>query len=361
MNSLARRLTGGLKLEIIRPEDDPEWDRFVHQHPLGWLYHLSAWQRVLESSYPHIRGQILALYSADGRTLRAALPLYEVRSRLCGHRRVSVPFATRCDPLVGNAEEFSLLLDAVLDQSSRERAARFRISVSSDSPWLRDPRLQRQIRHTGHVIFLDRHPEELLYRMHKNAVRRPLKKAAASGLRIEEAQGESDLGVFYQLYVRTRRRLGLPPQPYEFLSSIWRELGASGLAQLLLARLERRTVAGTLLLKYKDRVLAEIGAADPRLPSLPAQHLLDWHAINMAYREGYSYYDLGRCSIQNPGLALFKRRWGSVEIPLPVHTYNEREKVSQWSTIYRGGRRLCRLLPLQILEICGRFCYRHMG
>ena len=75
----------------ITPMRAEEWDRFVTNHPHGWITHLSEWSLVLEKSFPHMKGHYFTINDHDG-DICAALPIYEVNSWLLGKRLVSTPF-----------------------------------------------------------------------------------------------------------------------------------------------------------------------------------------------------------------------------------------------------------------------------
>src|ERR1700733_7670137 len=70
---------------------ETEWDAFVFGHPVGSVYHTSAWKRVLEQAFPHIRGRVLVLRRADSDQIQGGLPVYKVSSWLLGNRLVSIP------------------------------------------------------------------------------------------------------------------------------------------------------------------------------------------------------------------------------------------------------------------------------
>ena len=65
-------------VQIINPITDDRWDRFVESHPFGWICHLSGWKKMLESTFPHIKGHYIALLDSNG-NIQAALPIFEVR------------------------------------------------------------------------------------------------------------------------------------------------------------------------------------------------------------------------------------------------------------------------------------------
>lgn len=106
------------KIVFIDPEKDERWDQFVENHEMGLIYHLSGWKKVIEKTFPHIRGIFLAV--VENNEIKAALPIYEVKSWLTGHRFVSVPFAQFCDPLVSSAIDLKLILQKIQDEHKAE-------------------------------------------------------------------------------------------------------------------------------------------------------------------------------------------------------------------------------------------------
>jgi len=64
----------GEGIGLIDPLADRRWDRFVDQHPFGWITRLSGWKSVLEWTFPHMRGYYLTLCDSAG-VLKAALPI----------------------------------------------------------------------------------------------------------------------------------------------------------------------------------------------------------------------------------------------------------------------------------------------
>ena len=110
----------------ISPDEYGEWDAFVTRHPLGLVYHLSSWQKVLESAFGHIRGRFLVCGTRAERSRQVYLYIY-VHSWLLKNRTVSVPFATLCDPLVSTKEEFNLLWPAIEEASREHRSQRIEI------------------------------------------------------------------------------------------------------------------------------------------------------------------------------------------------------------------------------------------
>ena len=81
-----------------------------------------------------------------------------------------------------------------------------------------------------------------------------------SNLRLKVADDESDLIAFYRLYIRTRKQIGLPPQPYIFFKMLWNTSFQSGRIALLLAEKDKEIIAGVIIFKFRKRVSAEYAA-----------------------------------------------------------------------------------------------------
>ena len=353
----------------ITPEQADEWDRFVAGHPLGLVYHTSAWQRVLESAFPHIRGRFLALRGEDG-SIRAGMPVYNVRSWLLKNRTVSVPFATVCDPLTGSREDSERLWPALLEMAHQNHSRRIEIrTYRHDADSLPEGMVPgRSYMH--HYLTLDKTVEELLRSFHDSCVRRRMKKAVAAGVVPEEAHGEEALRAFYEVMVSTRMRLQLPPMPFAFFQAMFRHM-VPGLGSIYLSRREGKVLGGILVFKYKGMWMSEYsGHVEDAPPG--SDQLLYWHAIQQAKAAGACIFSFGRTSPDNEPLAVYKRRWGTVEDLLVDYFYypGAIQKLGRAhssaaprplpATVYSLAR-LMQHLPPNLQRTIGNFCYRHLG
>src|SRR5436189_3252844 len=88
-----------LNLQVINAETDARWDGYVQRHPGGLIYHHSAWQQVLVSTFGYEPYYIAAQNGSVDR-FEGILPLLLARSRLTGQRLVSLPFTSHCTPLL---------------------------------------------------------------------------------------------------------------------------------------------------------------------------------------------------------------------------------------------------------------------
>lgn len=351
------------EVRIVDPAKTVGWDTFVENHPYGWISHLSGWKEILEESFNHMKGYYLVLF--QDQAIRAALPLFEVKSWLTGKRLVSIPFATLGDPLVLSTDEMNKLLEAALDLSERVGSSYIEIRTLAASSWLNDERYGMLQKYCHHYLPLDQDIDQMKKAFDRTCVRQRISRAEKSNLRLREAEREPDIKAFYRLYVGNRKRLGLPPQPYIFIKKLWETFSPDNRVSVLLAEQDNITTAGIMVFKFRERVSIEFSAHDETKRNVSPIHFLFWEAIKMYREKGFKILDFGRTSYSNKGLVAFKRRWGAREIDLPIYylprNIASRMDGNELSMRYRLVMKMCKNAPFTVLPLIGRMLYRHLG
>jgi CelD/BcsL family acetyltransferase involved in cellulose biosynthesis len=353
------------RVEIIDASQDSRWDEFSRAHPFGLICHSPGWRNFLEGCFRHIRGYCLVRTTGGGGEFRAGLPVYLVESPVIGRRLVSVPFASLCDPLVSSTDDLNALVGAALDIMHSHAAQFLEIRAMKAAPLLKDGRLGINLYYKTHFLTLEGSASELLKSFDRTCVRQRISRAERSGLDLVKVTDEQGLRQFQNLNFATRKRLGLPPQPYRILKGFWENFYPSGMADFLMAEKDGRAVAGLMVFKFKDRVSAEISVSDTSSQQLSPNHLLFWEAMKEARAAGYAVFDFGRTAPGNSSLMAFKKRWGT-EVAETPHYYFPSEissRVTQRenSPAYKLINRICRSAPDPILMRLGEFIYGHLG
>jgi len=351
----------------LSPDEQDEWDAFVIRHPLGLIYHLSSWQRVLETVFGHIRGRFLVLRDGGGQ-IQAGLPVYTVKSWLLGNRTVSVPFATMCDPLISTKEEFNLLWPAIEDASEKHRSRRIEIRARQISTDCIPRLLTASARFKHHYLPLGESADALFRSFDKTSIRQRVEQARRAGVVVEERQDEQSLRTLHAFLVATRRRRSLPPMPFAFFQAMHRSLGPDRVA-LYLAMHAGEPVGGLLVLKFKDLWTAEYsGTADSATRG--SGPLLYWETIQRAKNSGAGCFSFGRTSLDNTGLLDHKRRWATIEEDLVDFTArpgstsaqgHESPKAGVLALYGTAARLLQQYAPAAVQKFIGDFTYRHLG
>lgn len=354
------------RITEVDPVQDERWDTFVQSHPYAWICHLSGWKTVLEKSFTHLHGHYLVL-TRNG-AIQAGLPLFEVRSWLLGKRLVSIPFATLCDPLISTRDDMDKLFAAALNVSKDLGISSIEIRTMLSTSNVQDNRLGTTSliqKYKHHYVQLDRPPEELKKSFHRSCVRQRITRSLQSGIDVSQGTTAADVGEFYELYVMSRKRLGLPPLPRVFIKTLWDTFYPQKRVSLLLAKKDGLLIGSLVLFKYKSRVSAEFAVWNDAYLNISPIHRLFWEAIQSAYHEGYQVFDFGRTSLSNHSLMDFKNRWGTQVIDLLNFNYPGKgptgNKRSETSLSRKLVREVCRVVPLPVLEGLGNFLYKHMG
>jgi hypothetical protein len=175
---------------------------------------------------------------------------------------------------------------------------------------------------------------------------------------------EAAMREFFRLHCLTRKRHGVPPQPYVFFSNIGRYLAGQGLATIFLASGQGgRAIAAALFLHFGKHVIYKFGASDMAFQHLRANHLLMWEAIERFSSEGMGELHMGRTEIGHPGLRRYKLAWGAREEELVYFRYSP-----QRGGFIAGGppgsgwsQQIFRRMPVPLSRMIGAFAYRHMA
>ena len=348
----------------------PAWDRFVLGRGGAMVQHTSAWMQVLERSFPHLRGRILAVADPVSGAIEAGLPVYEVRSQFLGNRVMSVPHATFCPPLVrSDSKEMGMLLSALIrmarEGSFRRIELRWRErdrlpGATSERP----PAGETLFWH--HYVDLNQAREELWRGLSRTAVRRKIRDAERAGIVVDCATKEEEVIVFHRLLSATRRRLGLPAMPLRFLQEIWGTLGSEH-RRLWLARKGDQIVAGLLATMAGEMLGLDYYGEEEDVRDLGVNALLYWNALCEAQEMGMDRFSLGRTGMSgaSDGLLEFKRRWGGVEEKLAYRELilggrRAGTKVRATSGLSRKQMQyLLRRMPSVLHRCCSNLFYRH--
>lgn len=349
---------------LLKQEQLPDWDAFVKKHPLGLIYHLSGWKRVVEKTFKHIKGYVFALWDSNSKEIVAGIPIYSVKSWVTHKRLVSSPFATISDPLLSSPDDMDMLWPSIQDLFKRISASYIELKTWHFSFPNMDLNIGVSEPYVHQYLILDREPEELKKGFTRNC-RRDISKALRSPVTLKVGRKKENLADFYQIYLKTRKRLGLPPIPCNFFNALWETFGSTDHLTLLLAVHNGESVAALLILKFKDMVIGEVLCDLPEFRKFRVNHFLDWEAIRMGCREGYKIFSFGRTSLHNKGLLSFKSGWGTTSDTLSQVVYpmsfchRMEQKESSWK--YSLIESIAEKTPDPLFHLLGRFVYRHMG
>jgi hypothetical protein len=330
---------------------DPNWDKAVASQPQHTFFHSSAWVRVLQDTY---RYQPFYLLDRNG---AGCLPLMEVNSWITGRRGVSLPFTDECLPLASSPEAARELLWQAI-RLGEERGWRYFASKGGGS--LIPEAAVGQPSYFSHSLNLQR-SADALFDGFSEANRRAIRKAQRAKVSLVMATDLDSLKCYYRLHCLTRKRFGLPPQPWRLFQQIHRHVLTKDLGFILLARHEERTIAGAVFCYSGKHAVFKFGASDRDFQIHRPNNLILWEAVQKLAAKGFETLSLGRTSTANEGLRRFKLSWGSTEHRMWYLNYDYRigQFVTRTDDAYGWHNHVFQRLPGIISRLAGNLLYRH--
>jgi hypothetical protein len=310
--------------------------------------------RVLSKTYRH--KPLVLCWSHKGKPA-VALPILEVASPLTGRRGVSLPFSDFCEPLLFSKCDSGIIFKDVRAFAERRSWKHFEIRGRLTNEF---PRGSSFTFHR-HSVDLGSRPETLFDNF-AAPVRRAIRKAERSGLTVSLSASEGAMHGFYRLHEGTRRRHGLPPQPFSFFRNIHREIIQPGRGSILLAQYGSKCVAAAVFFYTEKNAVFKFGASDERYQDLRPNNLVMWHGIRHFAGNGIEKLHLGRTSLHDEGLRRFKLGWGATEEPLEYFRFDMRTNDWTASRDRTSGfhNTVFSRLPLALNRLIGAAIYPHL-
>lgn len=343
------------RVGVANPTKLSDWGEFLDGFPERSFFHGAAWARTLEEAYGY---RPVYLTVKDAGSVRALLPLMEVDSRFTGRRGIALPFTDECGPLYEDSAWAHRLIQnaAALGKSRGWKSLEFRGG--------RDlfPSAPASVSFYGHRLSLEPDEKAMFSRM-DGATRRAIRKAEKSGLTITASGGMNSVKTFYSLHCKTRRRHGVPPQPFVFFSNICRHILSRDQGMVVTACSQDRPVAASMFFHSGSCAIYKFGASDDSFQQLRGPNLVMWEAMKRLSANGARTLDMGRTSISNEGLRRFKLNWGALEHKIEYVKYDLRSNrfVTETDAAVGWHNRVFRMLPPGISRMIGAALYRHLA
>ncbi|WP_459947188.1 lipid II:glycine glycyltransferase FemX [Desulfocastanea catecholica] len=341
-------------VEIINPLQFTGWDELLLTQPESTFFHSSHWARVLHTTYGYTP---LYFTVRNNDKLSALVPVMEIDSFLTGKRGVSLPFTDFSQPISGDILRADKIWNTIREYG--EKAGWKYIEIRGGDG------LNQTIPVFSccyeHSIFLSRCVQHV-YNNFCDSHKRNIRKAEKVGVEVTVCDSLESMHDFYRLNVITRKRHGLPPQPFCFFKNIHQFVIEQKHGLLLIARHQGKAIAGALCFHFGDKAIYKYAASDKRYQHLRANNLVIYKALEHYSRQGCCSFNLGRTEQDHKGLRQFKTGWGAKETTVTYHRHSFQHKLLAAAPSVDGWyTRIFNKMPAPILKIIGTICYRHIG
>jgi hypothetical protein len=341
------------EIQRINPIGHANWNTLIASQPKHSFFHTAEWAKVLADTY----GYTPVYFAADETDgSRSLLPLMEVDSWLTGRRGIGLPFTDDCEPFCADADTFQKLFKAAVE-FGKSRNWKYIECRGGRELFGKVP---ASLLFYGHGLDLTA-GEDGLFAHLESSVRRAIRKAEKAGVTVEVLQSSEAVKIFFSLQCKTRKKHGLPPQPFKFFLNIHKNILSQDMGMVVLARYHGRPIAASIYVNFGDRAIYKYGASDEAFQDLRGSNLVMWTAIKEFVRRGMRYLDLGRTSVDNDGLRKFKLGWGAGEYKTEYVKFDLRknefmtdmDEASGWHT------RVFRRMPVFLSRAVGTMLYKH--
>jgi FemAB-related protein (PEP-CTERM system-associated) len=364
-----------LVIKTKTPADDDAWDGYVRSHQDATVYHLSAWQGIIQKTYHHrtyflmaVRGNraIPADKPLQASDLAGVLPLVHLKHPFFGNFLVSLPYFDHagiiyddlpaCRALVAHACQLGEKLKA---KSIELRQSGKKLPENQESC----PTSWRWETNTGKVSMRLSLPESAdeLMRSFKSKLRSQVKNPMKKGLEARLG-GKELLEDFYAVFSVNMRDLGSPVHSRFLMKHVLEALPDE--ARIIVVHQEKLPLACSLVIGFGDTLENPWASALRKYSGLNPNMLLYWKMLEYACDNGYAEFNFGR-STRDESTYKFKRQWGATPAPLYWQSLSRSHhgKGADQSQKDRYGRfiKLWQRLPLSLANIAGPMIRKHIS
>ncbi len=345
------------KVTIIN-STDKRWLDFITEKSNSSIFHHPIWIDNLKQCYGYNPFVVTCFDEQD--KICGGIPVMEVDGFLTGKRWISIPFTDYCEPLY---EDISILmrLTAGIIELSRERNIPA-IELRWEYPYRNE--INYDEKYVYHVMPLSSERESLFHKVNKRT-REYIKSSIKKGINISLDTSEEAMKKFYRLQLITRKRHGIPVQPWKYFYLLEKNIISQGMGFILLAHFDNQCIAGIVCLKWNKTIIVKYAASDlGNIGKINPNHLLWWKAAEWGCENGYTNIHGGRSDLSGKGLREFKDHLGYDEYLLKYsevtgkkHTINKINDEKSFAR--RMMNQVISHSPLWVTKTMGELLYRH--
>lgn len=343
-------------IQIINPIEYPNWDNLLKGTVGDVFSNSSAWAKTLYESYNY---KPIYFTVFEKNRLSALIPVIEINSRLTGLRGVSLPFTDYCNPIIDDENQFTHLFNYILAYGKKRGWKYF--EYRNEINYLYDS-APSALQYFGHILDLSSDENQTYSRL-RQSTKRNIKRAVQQGVDVTFHNSLNSLKDYYKLHCITRKRQGVPPQPFPFFKKIQDNLISKDAGFIVLGKHENKVIAGAVFFHAGAKAFYKYGASDLDYQELRANNLIMWEAIKKCCHHEYKSFCFGRTDLENRGLRQFKSGWGTQENIIKYYRYDLKKDtfMKEDNGIRPIYIKIFSKMPMPLLKITGTLLYKHIG
>ncbi len=332
------------------------WNELVKADKNSTIFSFYEWCSIIEDIQ---KQRCVGIKNGD-----TILPLTLVKSAIFGNRLISVPFADYGGPVTKNFDEneFSIVIEKIKELAESLDVDYVEIRAPNptfENSLLRE-KFEKRVDYYTFKIPLDVSEEELNNFIGKNR-RYELRKSKLNGVEFRVAESIKDLKIFYELYLKTMKKLGSPPQPLVYFESLWKHFSPNQIT-VPFAVYKQKVIASGVFLHYNSLVHHLYSCSLEEYYGLGSNEYILWNMMLKGKKMGYKLLDMGRTR-KDSGVWNYKQKWNGMMVEIPYYYYflnkklyqRDEERFSKLSDLWR------RYMPNHLAKIIGPWVIKQIG
>ena len=199
---------------IINPIKDKVWLNFIENQENAIIFHHPAWLSILNKQYNF---PVFAVCTLDKtKNITAGIPFCEVRTLTGKKKWISLPFSDFCNPLYSDLNDLKSIIDFIIEEKNRKIIDSIEIRYELPFP----SEFKESNKFVIHAKELKGTSKEIFKTLKKTRTQQPIQKSIRDGLIAEVRYDYQAIKNFYELHLKTRKKLGVPIQPKKYLKAI---------------------------------------------------------------------------------------------------------------------------------------------
>jgi len=335
-----------MKIKIFPKYSSKDWNLFVQGQAQVSFYHHYQWIEVMKGALDYKPKLFVAL---EDQKLVAVLPTYLKKGIVGGSRLITLPFGEA--GLLGREKAKEKVINKLV-KMARDRDYSLEIYSNQELNRMPSGLIQKDVYAYYLLPTTQAYRVVFQVRFHKKT-RNMVRKAEKAGIKVSLG-GKSDLKEFYSLYLKTMRKLGSLPYPFQVFVQTWKSFSRE--IKLLKAEIRGKTIGFLWVFRGYQSLWVWANATEEKYLPLGVNYALYSQTIKLACKnKQIKQINFGGSEPDSPQ-EFFKLRWGTKR--KPVFLISNNSITDSKRGLQERLKPVIKNLPIFLVRIMGELAYK---
>ncbi len=341
-------------VDFLHEDDHAGYNSFIHDSPEALYEHSLEIKNLITNYFKFTPRYLVAKLDNN---IVGALPLFMANSLIEGKRYVSIPFFPFGGVIGIDDECKKALLEKAKEISKDGKFLEIRQKEVLDENLSKD--FVRQSPITDFLIEL-KYSEKEMFDSFSKDVRYDIRKAQKNNLGVKIGKDKKNLNDFYNVYLNTRKKRGIPAWPY----GLFKEALKTCDTAVAVTYLQDKPIAAAFLFFEKDTIEYAFAGTDYKYNKISPYYLMLWEIIVYGIKNKYKLLDMGGSTkeMNDGNMYVFKEKWATIKREIPYYFYSATPanipSLKRKFGLYRIYGRVWSKLPKFVIRIISPYVIR---